>query len=75
MEQRQGRRFSEKQAQTIKFLLATTDLPIRDIAARMGCSSGAVAALNRKIKIRLYNNKRSSWTVSDDYKDLCKKVG
>jgi hypothetical protein len=55
--------------------LATTDLAIRDIAARMGCSSGAIAALNRKVKIRLYNNKRSSWVVSEDFKDHFKKVG
>ncbi len=71
MEPRQGRRFSEKQAQTIKVLLATTDLPIRDIAARMGSSSGAVASLNRKVKIRIYNNKRSSWIVNDEFQKVC----
>jgi hypothetical protein len=64
MEQRQGRRFSDKQTETIRILLATTDMTISDIARRMGCSSGAIASINRKVKIRQYDKKRSSWTLN-----------
>jgi hypothetical protein len=68
MDRRQGRRFSEKQTETIRILLATTDMTIGEIAKRMGCSSGAIASINRKVKIRQYDKKRSSWalTVEND---------
>jgi hypothetical protein len=66
MEHCQGRRFSEKEAYTIRTLLATTDLTIGAIAERMGCSIGAVASINRKAGIRDYSKKRSSWIVDGE---------
>jgi hypothetical protein len=64
MERGQGKRFSEQKIEKIKFLLATTDLTIPEIAERMGCSGGPIVAMNRKYKIRLYNNRRSHWVVN-----------
>jgi hypothetical protein len=66
MERGQGRRFSEQKIEKIKFLLATTDLTIPEIAERMGCSGGRIVAMNRKYKIRLYNNRRGHWIVNVD---------
>jgi hypothetical protein len=63
MERGQGRRFSPEKIERIKFLLATTDMTIPEIAQRMGCSGTPIVAINRKFGIRAYNNKRSSWVL------------
>jgi len=60
----QGRPLSEMKVGRIKMLLATTDLSLPDIAARMGCARGRVVFINQKYQIRDYGNKRSSWVVS-----------
>jgi hypothetical protein len=63
MQRGQGRRFSPEKVERIKYLLATTDMTIPEIAQRMGCSGTPIVAINRKFGIRAYNNKRSSWVL------------
>ena len=62
----QGKHFSEKALNRIIFLLRDTDLTLTEIAETMQCSRSAVAAINRKVRIRLYSGRRSNWTVNDD---------
>jgi hypothetical protein len=60
---RQGRSLSAYEVRTIQGLLNATDMSIGSIAQRMGCSSGAVASINRKFQIRNYQGRRSNWIV------------
>jgi hypothetical protein len=64
MERGQGRRFSQEKIEKIKHLLATTDLSIPEIAQRMNCSGGPINAINKKFKIRLYENRRLYWVLN-----------
>jgi len=64
----QGRPLTPEKIRKIKELLATTDLSIKDIAARMGCTRGRVVAINTKFQIRLYGKKRSSWILNKRYR-------
>jgi hypothetical protein len=65
MEPRQGRPLSAEKIQKMKDLLATSDLSIVEIAARIGCSPGRVGFINRKLRIRLFEKKRNSWVVNE----------
>jgi predicted DNA-binding protein YlxM (UPF0122 family) len=58
---RQGKMFTDVQLDKIVTLLATTELTISEIAERMQCSRSAVAAINRKCRIRDYAGLRSRW--------------
>jgi hypothetical protein len=62
---RQGRPLSAEKIEKMKELLATSDLSIAEIAARMGCSPGRVGSINRKLRIRLFEKKRTSWVVNE----------
>jgi IS30 family transposase len=62
----QGRSLTNDQVVRITNLLASTDIPIAQIAERMGCSKSAVVAVNRKYSIRNYSGQRSQWTVRLD---------
>jgi hypothetical protein len=53
--------FTDVELDRIVSLLSTTDLTISEIAERMQCSRSAVAAINRKCKIRDYAGLRSRW--------------
>jgi hypothetical protein len=64
----QGKRISERTVRTIRRLLADTDLAISEIAERVGCSKANVAAVNRKFKIRVYNQRRRYWQVGAEKK-------
>jgi ribosomal protein S13 len=57
----QGRYFSDEEIRKIVSLLSETEMTIPEIAARMECSRSAVAAINRKWKVRTYNGLRSTW--------------
>ena len=57
----QGHGFSEEKIQRIVSLLSGTDMTILEIASRMRCSRSAVASINRKWNIRIYDGLRSSW--------------
>jgi hypothetical protein len=61
----QGRHFSEEEIGRIVSLLSQTELTISEIAARMRCSRSAVAAINRKWKVRTYDGLKSSWHTID----------
>jgi DNA-binding CsgD family transcriptional regulator len=61
---RQGRVLHENEVSRIVSLLASTDMTIKEIADRFGCSRSAVTAINRKFQVRLYLGRRSSWAVS-----------
>ena len=60
---RKGCVLTEPEIRKIVYLLSETDLPNRDIAARMGCSKSSVVAINRRFQIREYNNHRNTWTM------------
>jgi hypothetical protein len=51
---RQGQFFTEEQRKKIVWLLSSTELTTTEIAARMQCSRGAVATINRHYQIRDY---------------------
>ncbi len=59
----QGRSLTDDQVTRIINLLASTDMPISQIAERMGCSKSAVIAVNRKNSIRDYSGQRNRWKV------------
>ena len=61
---RQGCVFTEQEVKRIMLLLADTDMSMRDIAKRMQCSCSAVAAINRKSKVRQYGGLRSTWQTA-----------
>jgi predicted DNA-binding protein YlxM (UPF0122 family) len=64
----QGKYFSEGELNRIIILLRDSDMSLPEIADRMNCSRSAVAAINRKFQIRLYQGKRSRWilNIQDD---------
>jgi hypothetical protein len=45
-------------------LLRESDMTLPEIADRMRCSRSAVAAVNRKFQIRLYEGRRSQWNLT-----------
>ena len=71
----QGRYFSEGELRRIVMLLRDSELSLPEIADRMNCSRSAIAAINRKFQIRLYEGRRSQWnvnspSVSENEKDI-----
>ena len=61
MRRSQGRPFSEKEVERIKFLLTSTDLTLEEIGSRMECAKSSVVAINQNYQIRQYRGRRSSW--------------
>jgi hypothetical protein len=60
---RQGCKLTKEEVETIIRLLAKTDMTNAEIAERMRCTPGAVAAINRKYQTRNYAGLRKSWEV------------
>ena len=60
----QGRYFSEGELRRIITLLRETELSLPEIADRMNCSRSAIAAINRKFQVRLYEGRRSQWNLN-----------
>jgi hypothetical protein len=60
---KQGCALQENEVRKIINLLASTDMSLLDIAQRTGCSRGAIAAINRRHRIRDYAGRRTSWAV------------
>ena len=60
----QGKYFSESELKRIVMLLRESDMSLPEIADRMRCSRSAVAAVNRKFQVRLYEGRRSQWSLS-----------
>ena len=61
---KQGLYLTDNQKRIIIRLLAETDMSLADIASRTRCSRSAIAALNRKTGVRLYQGRRSNWTLA-----------
>jgi len=59
----QGNALTSKEIRRIVHLLSQTDMTIRDIAERMGCSRSAIASINRRFEVRVYSGMRSVWKV------------
>ena len=57
----QGRHMTIENIQRVIYLLATTEMAVREVAERMGCSKSAVIAINRRFQVRRYNGLRSQW--------------
>ena len=62
-----GRHLSTETIEKIKALLATTDLSTGQIAARMDCSTSAVASINKKYPIRVYGKNKHRWKVNEGF--------
>jgi hypothetical protein len=45
-------------------LLRESELSLPEIADRMRCSRSAVASINRKFQVRVYEGRRSQWSVN-----------
>ena len=60
----QGRYFSEGELKRIVMLLRESDMSLPEIADRMRCSRSAVASINRKFQVRLYEGRRSQWSLN-----------
>jgi IS30 family transposase len=61
---RQGRHLSEQEIKRIVTLLASSDMTILEIAQRMTCSRGTIAAINRKFQVRKYAGPKSKWILT-----------
>src|SRR5438094_105267 len=60
----QGRYFSGDEIKRIIMLLRESDMSLPEIANRMNCSRSAVAEINRKFNIRLYEGRRRHWNLN-----------
>ena len=60
----QGNYFSEDELHRILVLLRDSEMSLPEIADRMNCSRSAVAAVNRKFQVRLYNGRRNQWSLN-----------
>jgi len=56
-----GRSFLDFEISRIVSLLTSTDMSITDIAKRMRCSVSAVNSVNRKMNVRQYAGRRTTW--------------
>src|SRR5262245_32983551 len=63
MLQGRGRTFPTETIEKIRQLLAATDVSLAEMAERMNCSKSAVTSINSKYQVRVYENKRTRWTV------------
>jgi hypothetical protein len=60
----QGKSFTDEELHRIVMLLRDSEMSLPEIAQRMGCSRSAVAAINRKFQVRVYEGKRSQWSLA-----------
>jgi hypothetical protein len=61
---RQGCPLSEQEVKRIVWLLANSEMTVPEIAHRMTCSRGTIAAINRKLQVRKYAGLRSRWILA-----------
>ena len=61
----QGHYMSIEEVRKIVHLLSSTEMTVNEIAERMSCSKSAIAAVNRKFKVRAYNGLRSRWSNAE----------
>ena len=60
----QGKYFSEDEVSRIVMLLRESDMSLPELADRMHCSRSAIASINRKFQVRVYDGKRSQWSLN-----------
>jgi hypothetical protein len=53
--------FTEAEVRRVISLLSSTDMTIKEIADRMGCSRSTICAINLKAQVRNYAGRRTSW--------------
>jgi hypothetical protein len=58
-----GRPLCEEELRRIASLLHSTDMSIQQIAERMARSNTTITTINRKLQIRNYSGRRSTWEV------------
>jgi len=56
-----GHFFLDFEIRRIVWLLTSTDMSFADIAKRMSCSVSAINRVNRRMKVRHYAGRRTSW--------------
>ena len=66
MRRAQGRFFSSREIERIKYLLGTTELTLQEIATRMDCAKSSIVAINQNFQIREYRGRRRTWARSTD---------
>jgi hypothetical protein len=66
----QGKSFSDQELIRITELLRDSELSLPQIAQRMRCSRSAIAAINRKFRVRIYEGRRSQWSLTWDTESL-----
>lgn len=70
MDRSQGKAFTDEELNRIVMLLRDSEMSLPDIAQRMHCSRSAVAAINRKFQVRVYEGKRSRWNLHPDSRSV-----
>jgi hypothetical protein len=60
-----GRFFLDSEIARIVWLLTSTDLSIASIAKRMCCSVSAINSVNRRMNVRHYAGRRTSWRFNE----------
>jgi hypothetical protein len=63
---RQGCSLSEHEVKRIVRLLANTDMTIFEVAQRMTCSRGTIAAINRRFQVRKYAGPKGRWILANN---------
>jgi len=63
---RRGCSLSGQEVKRIVMLLANTDMTIFEIAQRMTCSRGTIAAINQRFQVRKYEGPKSRWILTDN---------
>jgi len=64
MFRRQGKYLDPNELDRIISLLRESELTLSEIATRMGCSRGAIAAVNRRFRVREYKGLRARWVMN-----------
>ena len=59
-----GRTLLDSEISRMVGLLYSTEMPMTEIAKRMRCSVSVVNSVNRKMHVRHYEGRRSTWTRS-----------
>jgi predicted transcriptional regulator len=63
---RQGCSLSKQEVERILTFLVDTEMTISEIAERMMCTRGTIAAINRRFQVRKYAGLKSRWILADN---------
>jgi len=70
----QGKCFSDEELDRIVRLLRDSELTLPEIANRMRCSRSAVAAINRRYQVRVYEGKRHQWSLKLEGREVDARI-